>query len=105
MGPELQEMLESDILDIADIPEGVSIPGRKSIDVDAHRKQTVYVDRTSVKYFLDTLAYPAYFTSITKPYSRQSPCLTTHPLINKSPFSFRFTFRNAGVGVRNLSLS
>jgi hypothetical protein len=60
-GPQLQEMLESDILDISHIPEGVSIPGRKSIDVDAHRKQAVYVDRIRVKDFLDTLAYPIFY--------------------------------------------
>ncbi|RLB98879.1 MAG: DUF2779 domain-containing protein, partial [Deltaproteobacteria bacterium] len=60
-GPQLQEMLESDILDVANIPEGVNISGRKSIDVDAHRKQSVYVDRIRVKDFLDTLTYPIFY--------------------------------------------
>jgi len=60
-GTQLQEMLENNILDVADIPENVDAPGKKSIDVDAYRKQTVYVDPVNIKDFLNTLTYPIYY--------------------------------------------
>lgn len=60
-GPQLQEMLENNILDVAHIPEGVSIPGRKAIDVDVYRKQAVHVDKINIKNFLGTLTYPIYY--------------------------------------------
>jgi len=60
-GPQLEEMLASDILDVAQLPEDVSIPGRKAIDVDAYRKQAVHVDKINIKNFLGTLTYPIYY--------------------------------------------
>jgi Domain of unknown function(DUF2779) len=58
---QLQEMLARDILDVARIPEGVGISGRKAIDVDACRKQAVHVDKANIRDFLDTLTYPIYY--------------------------------------------
>jgi hypothetical protein len=101
-GPQLQEMLESDILDVANIPEGISIPGRKSIDVDAYRKQTVYVDRGNVKDFLDTLTYPLFYLD----YETIFPAI---PLFDNSspyqqiPFQFSLHIQESrGGGVQHM---
>lgn len=59
-GSQLQEMLENNILDVANIPEHVSIRGRKAIDANAYRRQKVYVDKMNIKTFFDTLTYPIY---------------------------------------------
>jgi len=60
-GSQLQEMLARGILDVADIPAGVDIPGRKKIDVDACRRQAVYADQASINDFLNALTYPVYY--------------------------------------------
>ncbi len=60
-GRQLQALLEKDILDVARIPEGVRVPGRKFVDVDAYRKQIVYADKKGINDFLGTLTYPIYY--------------------------------------------
>ncbi len=60
-GSQLQEMLAKGILDVAHIPENANLPGRKTIDVDAYRRQAVYADKTHIKDFLNTLTYPIYY--------------------------------------------
>jgi len=60
-GSQRQEMLARNILDVTQIPVTVSVPGHKAIDVDAYRSQTVYVDKTKINGFLDTISYPIYY--------------------------------------------
>jgi uncharacterized protein DUF2779 len=101
-GSQLQEMLAGDILDVARIPEETSVPGRKFIDVDAYRKQTVYVDKPNLKNFLDTLSYPIFYLD----YETIFPAI---PLFdNTSPYQqvpFQFSLHiqeSRGAGLRHI---
>lgn len=57
----LQSLLEQGIIDIKDVPADFDAPGRKVIDVSAFKNNLVYVDKTEIKLFLNSLVYPLYY--------------------------------------------
>ena len=91
-GAQLQEALADGIIRVSDIPDHVSITGKKSIDVDAFRNDEVYVDKASIREFLKTLEYPLYFLDYETIYPA-IPFTIRHRLISRYPFSFLFISR------------
>jgi len=55
------ELMESGILSIRDIKEGIELSDKQSIQVACHKNGTAHVDKKGIKDFLSTLKYPLYF--------------------------------------------
>jgi len=101
-GSQLQALLSQGILEVDHIPASNSVPGRKAIDVDAYRKQTVYADQSSINNFLDTLTYPIFYLD----YETIFPAIPVYD--NSSPYQqipFQFSLHiqeQKGAGLKHI---
>jgi len=86
-GKKLEELLDSGILKVSDVPDNFDTTSRQAIDVNAYKKNRVYKDKIKIKSFLSSLVYPLYFLD----YETIMPAI---PLFDKSspyqqiPFQF-----------------
>jgi hypothetical protein len=60
-GAQLQETLNNGILDVADMPDHITLTDRKAIDVAAWKDNTVHVDKQRIREYLNAFAYPLYY--------------------------------------------
>jgi hypothetical protein len=61
IGQKRDAMLAQNIVNVADIPDGVDTTDRKRIDINAYKTRQVYIDTVAINHFLDTLVYPLYY--------------------------------------------
>lgn len=60
-GPKRDDLLSQNIIDVANIPDGVETTDRKRIDINAYKTGQEYVDVDAINNFLDTTAYPLFY--------------------------------------------
>ena len=60
-GAKLDSLLSMNVIDIADLPASFQLTDRQRIDINAYKNQSVYVDKASIRNFLDSLVYPLYY--------------------------------------------
>ena len=60
-GKKLTELIDADILDIHDVPDGFSLSANQRAQILAAKSDEIVTDRAKIDEFLDELNYPIYF--------------------------------------------